>query len=114
MILGSGFFLVSVVKISIVLIDIAFLSTIFSIIALVSLVIFHRGQIKEPDSQTLHTLVAISTKFLLELLLALAWFFVIKKTFMQAVLMFFVIYLTLTLFLVFIILRTLKNKSLQN
>jgi hypothetical protein len=60
----------------------------------------------------LHSLVSISLKFLLEMLLALVWFIVAKKTSLTSVFIFFVIYLTLTLFSLSIILKTLKNKAL--
>jgi hypothetical protein len=46
------------------------------------------------------------------MVIALIWFFVAKKTSLQSVLIFFVLYLALTLFSVLIILKTLKNKSL--
>jgi hypothetical protein len=46
------------------------------------------------------------------LVLALVWFFVAKKTSLDSVFAFFVIYLTLTLFSMLIILKTLKNKAL--
>jgi len=92
--------------------DIAIPSSVFSLITLITLIIFLRGQKKEPESQTLHSLVAISLKFLLELVLVLIWFIVAKKTSLPSVLIFFVIYLTLTLFSIWVILKTLKNKSL--
>jgi hypothetical protein len=56
--------------------------------------------------------VAISLKFLLEMILALVWFIVAKKTALPSVLIFFVLYLALTLFTVLIILKTLKNRAL--
>jgi Ca2+/Na+ antiporter len=92
--------------------DIAIPSSVFSVITLITLVIFLRGQTKEPESQTLHSLVAISLKFLLELVLVLIWFIVAKKTSLPSVLIFFVLYLTFTLFSIWVILRTLKGKSL--
>jgi hypothetical protein len=112
MLLGIGYILVSVAKLNLLYNDVAILSLIFSIIVIITLFIFFRGQTKEPDSQTLHSLVSVSLKFLLELVLALVWFIVAKKTSLPSVLIFFVIYLTLTLFSVWIILKTLKNKSL--
>jgi hypothetical protein len=92
--------------------DILILTLVFSIIALVTLIIFFKGQIKDPESQTLHSMVAVSLKFLMELVLALIWFIVAKKTSLQSVILFFVIYLTLTLFSLSVILKTLKNKAL--
>jgi hypothetical protein len=109
---GLGYFLASVANLNLLCSDIAILSSVFSLITLITLVIFLRGQIKGPDSQTLHSLVAISLKFLLELVLALVWFIVAKKTSLPSVLIFFVLYLTFTLFSILVILKTLKNKSL--
>jgi len=109
---GSAYFLVTNHIITLLFTDIVILSLFFSIIAIITLVIFLRGQSKDPESQTLHSLVSVSLKFLLELVLALVWFIVAKKTSLDSVFAFFVIYLTLTLFSVLIILKTLKNRSL--
>ena len=109
---GSAYFLVTNHIITLLFTDIVILSLFFSIIAIITLVIFLRGQTKDPESQTLHSLVSVSLKFLLELVLALVWFIVAKKTSLDSVFAFFVIYLTLTLFSVLIILKTLKNRSL--
>ena len=92
--------------------DFAFLSILFSIIFLTVISIFFRGQTRNPESQTMHTLVSVSLKFLLELVLVLIWFIVLKKTGMSNVIMFFLLYLAFSLFLLVTILKTLKNKSL--
>jgi hypothetical protein len=92
--------------------DIFILSLSFSAISAITLIIFFRGRDREPDSRTLHTLVSVSLKFLLDMILALAWVFISKKTSLTSVFIFFVIYLTLTLFTIFIILRALRNRSL--
>jgi hypothetical protein len=111
LILG-GYLFVSLVNLKISLGDIAILSTIFSLIAFITLLIFLKGQIKEPDKQTLFSLVAVSLKFLLEIVFALLWFILAKKTSLQSVLMFFVLYLALTLYTIWVIVKTLKNKVL--
>jgi hypothetical protein len=46
------------------------------------------------------------------MILALIWFFISKKNTLTSVFIFFVIYLTLTLFTVFVILKVLRNRSL--
>jgi hypothetical protein len=109
LIIGIGFFLISLAIISLSYSDIAILSSVLSII---TVIIFFKGQTREPESQTLHTLTAVSFKFLLEIILALLWFIVAKKISLQSVIMFFVIYLTLALFSIWVILKTLKNRSL--
>ena len=109
---SAGYFLVSAIQSDIAFIEIAFLSALFSIIIIITLVIFFRGQNKDPGSQTLYSLVAVGLKFLLEMVLALIWFIVSKNNSLQSVFIFFVIYLTLTLYSVGIILKTLKYKTL--
>jgi hypothetical protein len=92
--------------------DIIILSLSFSAISAITLAIFLRGLAKEPDSQTMHTLVSVSLKFLLDMILALVWFFIFKKTTVTSVFVFFVLYLALTLFTIFVILKILRNRSL--
>ncbi len=109
---GAGYLLNAFIHVDIPLSDIVILTVLFSVIALITVIVFLRGQTKEPDSQALHSLVSISLKFLMEMVLAVIWFIVAKKTSLSSVLIFFVIYLSLTLYSLFIILNTLKNKSL--
>lgn len=97
---------------NLVRLDLAVLSSVFTLIAIITLSVFLHGQTKEPDSQTLHSLVSVSLKFLLELVITLLWFIVAKKTSLASVLLFFVLYLTFTLFSIRVILKTLKDKSL--
>ena len=106
------YLLVSIVKLNLLFSDIVIVSSSFSVIAFNTILIFLKGQTKEPDGQTLYVLVAVSLKFLLEIVFALLWFIVAKKTSLPSVLMFFVLYLALTLFTIWIILKTLKNRAL--
>jgi hypothetical protein len=112
LITGAGYLILlfSVIKLS--FIDIPLLSFLFSVIAIIILIIFLKGQTKNPETQTMFTFVSLGLKFLLELLLALVWFIFAKKTSLPSVIIFFVLYLTLTLFSLLIIMKTLKNKSL--
>jgi len=110
--LAAGFFVISRSGIGIRFGEIALLSAIFTIIASLSIIIFFRGQGKDAANQTMHSLVSVTLKFLLELVLAFVWFFVAKKTGLPSVILFFVLYLTFTLFSVLIMMKTLKNKSL--
>lgn len=112
LILASGYFIISKSGTGITFGETALLSAIMCLIAVVTLVIFFRGQGKDPSSQTMHSLVAVSLKFLMELVLALVWFFVVKKTQLASVVLFFVLYLTFTMFSVLIMLKTLKNRAI--
>ena len=108
----AGYFLVSVINLELAFTDILILSSGFSIISFITLTIFFKGQSKEPDTQTLYILVSVSLKFLLEIIFALIWFIVAKKSSLHSVLMFFVLYLSLSLFSICVILKTLKNRAL--
>jgi hypothetical protein len=112
LILVAGYLIVSNFNISLNYNDISVASVIFTVITLLILVIFFRGQDKKPAGQSMHSLVSVSIKFLAELIFAFLWFFVAKKTGLSSVILFFVLYLTFTLFSVMVILKTLKNKSL--
>jgi hypothetical protein len=108
----SGYFILTSMDLRSLIPDLFILTGVFLFINVAAIFIFLRGQSKEPQSQTMHTLVSLSLKFLLELVLTIFWFIVTKKTFAGSVLMFFVLYLTFSFFLIMIILKTLKNKSL--
>jgi hypothetical protein len=108
----AGLFLNSLSGLSYSLKDIIILSPFFSLISAITLLIFSRGLTRESDSQTLHTLVAVSLKFLLDMILALVWFYICKKSTFASVIIFFVLYLTFTLFTVFVLLKILRNRSL--
>jgi hypothetical protein len=92
--------------------DTMILSLCFSFICSATVLIFLRGQTREPGSATMHTLVSVSLKLLLDMILALVWFIIFKKSSLPSVFVFFVIYLTLSIFTVLFILKVLKNKTL--
>ncbi|MGE5420811.1 MAG: hypothetical protein ACM3UT_11535 [Chloroflexota bacterium] len=92
--------------------DVLLLLAGFSVISVVMVMIFHRGQQKDPQGMVMHTLVSIGLKFLLDLILALIWFRIAKKSSSTSLIIFFVLYLTLTLFSVIHITKNLKNKPL--
>jgi hypothetical protein len=101
-----------VFKLNIIFGDLVVQTLVFSVIALITLAVFFKGQTKETDSRPFYVLVAISLKFLLEMIFALFWFLVVKKCYNGAILTFFILYLSLTSFSIFIMLKTLKNKAL--
>ena len=107
-----GYILVRITKIDILYRDVVFLTICFSVITLTSLFIFFRGRKKEPDSQTMHLLISISLKLILELVLAFIWFIVAKKSTITFLLLFFILYLAFSLFSVFFMLNTMKHKSI--
>ncbi len=92
--------------------DILILTLCFTAINILSVIIFSRGIRRDPESQTMHLMVAVSIKLPLEMVLALIWFFVAKKTYPSSVLLFFVLYLALSLYSIYFILKTLKSRSL--
>jgi len=110
--LPAGYLLVTLTDISLRFCETAILTLCFSSIVLLSFYIFSRGLKKDPASQTMHLMVAVSVKMLMEMVLALIWFFVAKKTFTSSLILFFVLYLAFSLYSIFFMLNTLKIKSL--
>jgi hypothetical protein len=112
LLLLTGFLLITFTGISLNFKDLIILTGCFFSVSLLSLFIFHRGQKREPEGRIMHLLVAISIKMLLEMTLALLWFFVAKKTTTASLLLFFVLYLAFSLLSIFLMLNALKTKSL--
>lgn len=108
----SGYLLGTFTDVTLHFSEIAILTLCFSVIILLSFYIFSRGLKKEPASRTMHLLAAVAVKMLLEMFLALVWFIVVKKTFTSSILLFFVLYLAFSLYLIFLMLNTLKHKPL--
>lgn len=92
--------------------DLAILVLSFTFISVVILLVFFTGLRKDQAGRTMHILVAISLKLLLELVLALLWFFIAKKTSLTSLYLFFILYLPFTVFTTFAMFNTLKTKSL--
>jgi len=102
----------SLFYIGITISDFVSLALSFYFTAMISLFIFLKGQKKDAGSQPLYTLFSVIIKFLMELIIALLWFLIAKKTSLSFILLFFVLYLTFSMFSIWVILNTLKNKSL--
>ena len=92
--------------------ELTFLALAFSFVSSITVLIFLRGRAKEEKEGAMHTLSAITLKFLLEMIIAGIWFIPAKKTGTNYILLFFVLYLTFSLCSIIIILNILKKKSL--
>jgi len=108
----TGILLGSIINTDIRPTDLQYLSLSFFAVSLIVLLLFFKGQTGDKKSQPLFSFVATTLKFLFELVIALVWFIVAKKTSLSCILLFFVLYLTFTMFSIWVILNTLKNKSL--
>jgi len=92
--------------------DLLILSAIFTVIIIISVIVFIKGQSKSPQAGFWYSFVSIGVKLLLEMILAVFLFVVAKKNNIEMVLMFFILYLPFTLFLILTILKTLNKKLL--
>jgi hypothetical protein len=108
----TGIFLRGIINCDYSVADLFTLSAAFAAITVLTLFIYFRGRHKEEKEQAMHTLVAISSKFLAELALVLIWFVVAKKSSGTYVILFFVLYLTFSMFSIGLLLKTLKKKHL--
>ncbi len=92
--------------------ELAILTSAFAVVSAVSMLVFFRGTGKKDKEQAFHTLTSLSVKFLAELVIALLWFLIAKKSSAEYVILFFVLYLSFSMFSFGLMLKTLKNKSL--
>jgi hypothetical protein len=91
--------------------NIALITSGSFIISVTILIIFLRGFNKGGKIFLMHTLAAISLKFLLYLILLLIIYFLIKNLSLEFVLTFFGLYLTFTSYLMFSFIKLLKTKT---
>lgn len=89
------------------------LVTSFFIMSVIILSLAFVGSKKESDSQMLFTFGAIGLKFVLSAIIALLYFEVFKKSGLNNILLFFVLYLTFTVYLVFILIKDLNTRVIK-
>src|SRR5512133_2308853 len=83
----------------------------FAVICFTAFIIFFSGIKKDTEGSVFHTLIALGVKMLLSFVFALLFFIVFKNRGTGSVILFFVLYLEFTLFVVFTFLSVLKSKS---
>jgi hypothetical protein len=83
----------------------------FAISALASLIVFFRGAGKNPETSVFTTLIALGIKLLLSLVLALLFFVVLKNRDTGSLLLFFILYLAFTVYVILTFLSVLKKRS---
>lgn len=79
----------------------------------ISLYLFFLGRSREDGEDSMYTLSALGLKFILSMVAALVWFAVLKKVKTGELILFFVIYLAFTIFLIGVIVKELKGSSLK-
>jgi len=79
--------------------------------ALASIIVFFRGAGKNPETSVFATLIALGIKLLLSLVLALLFFLVLKNRDTASVILFFILYLAFTVFVILTFLSVLKKMS---
>lgn len=86
---------------------------VFPVIIALSFIVFIAGMKKSPERQPVFTMAAVGTKFVLSGVFALTYFIILKRTGPQHIILFFLLYLAFTVYLLKIILKVLKVKSLK-
>jgi hypothetical protein len=87
------------------------LTMCFTVAALISLLIFFNGTASNVERSVLMTLIALSVKFLLSLIIALLFFVIFKNRETGSVILFFILYLAFTVFIILTFLNVLKRNS---
>ena len=85
----------------------------FFILSSVVLSLNFFGSQKEAGSQTLYNFAAVGVKFVLAAVIALLYFEAFKKSGLNNILLFFILYLTFTVYLMIVIVKSLKNRPIK-
>lgn len=88
-----------------------FLTAGFTVAALISLLIFFNGFSSDRERSVFLTLIALGVKMLLSFILALMYLLVFKNDAIGSIILFFVLYLAFTVYVVFTFTSVLKKKS---
>ena len=91
--------------------DALWLTAGFTLAALASLLIFFNGFFSDREKSVFLTLIAMGVKMLLSFVLALLYLLVFKNDAIGAIILFFILYLAFTVFVVFTFTGVLKEKS---
>ncbi|NLE34641.1 MAG: hypothetical protein GX622_06035 [Bacteroidales bacterium] len=83
----------------------------FAMVAFISLLFFFNGFFSGEEKSVFMTLIALGVKMLLSFLLALLFFLVFKNDATGSLILFFVIYLAITVFVILTLTSVLKKKS---
>ena len=93
--------------------DILLPSLVFAIIVFIALFVLESGQAKEKNSRSVYTMAAVGIKFFLSMVFALVYFAVLEKTAAEYIILFFLLYLAFTIYIMIVIFKVLKIKSLK-
>lgn len=85
----------------------------FTLIAFSVLLIFYPSTGKDPEKSVFSTLIALGLKMLLSFVFALVFFLGFKNRELASVILFFVLYLLFTSFVILIFVTTLKKRELK-
>jgi hypothetical protein len=93
--------------------DLLFITIIFSLITALALILFLIGTDRSPERQPLYTMGALGLKLFLFIIYAIVYFIVLKNTGAVYIILFFLLYLAFTIYLLRIVFKILKIKSLK-
>lgn len=91
--------------------DAVFLDAGFTLAAFASLLIFFNGFYADREKSVFMTLIALGVKMLLSFVLALLYLLVFKNDAIGSIILFFVLYLAFTVYVVLTFTGVLKKKS---
>ncbi|MBS0010946.1 MAG: hypothetical protein KFF49_06030 [Bacteroidales bacterium] len=85
----------------------------FPVIIALSFLVFIFGISREAERQPMFTMVTIGLKFVLSGIFALTYFIILKRTGPGYIVLFFLLYLAFTFYLLKVMLKVLKVRSLK-
>ena len=108
----SGYFLIPEVLTSITPGQFLFTLLYFFLFTLLLFVLFYRGLTKDPQKGILYTFGAIALKLFVHMVYILVFYLLTKNLTMDFIIVFFVLYLAFTLYLILTFIKELKSKQI--
>lgn len=108
----SGYILIPEVLTSITFSQFLFTLLYFFLFTLLLFVLFYRGLTKDPQKGILYTYGTIALKIFVHMVYILVFYLLTKNLTMDFIIVFFVLYLAFTLYLILAFIKELKSKQI--
>jgi len=113
MVLAFMVIVILLVPLQITIPELLLTTFIFSVITTLALLLFLIGSDRSPERQPLYTMGAVGLKLFLFIIYAIVYFIVLKNTGAVYIILFFLLYLAFTIYLLKVVVKILKIKSLK-
>ena len=104
---------IQLIPLQLTITELLLITIIFSLITALALLLFLTGTEKSPEKQPLYTMGAVGLKLFMFIIYAIVYFIILKNSGALYIILFFLLYLAFTIYLLKVVVKILKIKSLK-